>query len=139
MSKYDGLYIFTGVAKDEALDKQVEKALAEITRLDGKVIDTVNLGRKTFAHPMHKKDSGVYVKVRFEIDPSKISALTNRYHLTGDVFRVQFLVVDERREAVLAKQAKARKAREEAREAAKAAAAAGQNTNVEPAPATAEA
>ena len=138
MSKYDGLYIFTGVAKDEALDKQIEKALAEITRLVGKVIDTVNLGRKTFSHPMHKKDSGVYVRVRFEIDPSKISVLTNRYHLTGDVFRVQFLVVDERREAILTKQARARKAREEAR-AAKTAAAAEQNTNAEPAPAEAEA
>ena len=51
---------------------------------------------------------------------SHFALLVNRYHLCEDVFRVQILAVDERREAVLAEQARARKAREEAREAAKA-------------------
>ena len=120
MNKYDGLYIFVGSVKDEALDKQIEKATAEITRLNGNVIDSTVLVRKTFAHRMKKKDSGVYVKVRFELEPDKVKALIARYHLTGDVFRVQILAVDEKREAILESQAKARKAREEAKAAAEA-------------------
>ena len=44
---------------------------------------------------------------RFELDPSKVSELVNRYRLVEEVFRVQILAVDERREAVLAKQAEA--------------------------------
>lgn len=120
MNKYDGLYIFTGAVKDDGLDALVEKATAELTRLNGKIISTDVIGKKTFARPMSKKDSGIYVKIRFEMDGANIAALINRYHLSEDVFRVQILAVDERREKVLAEQASARKMREEAREAAKA-------------------
>ena len=56
---------------------------------------------------MHKRENGVYVQVRFELDPAKVSELVNRYRLVEEVFRVQILAVDERREAVLAAQAEA--------------------------------
>lgn len=121
MKTYTGLYIFAAAAKDEVLDKQIEKAVAEITRLSGKVLNTEVLGRKTFARPMHKRDAGVYVRVRFEADPTAIATLTHRYHLMDEVFRVQFNVVDERREGKIAKQTEVQKAREEARLAAAAA------------------
>jgi len=71
---------------------------------------------------MQKRDNGVYVKIRFELDPSQISALLSRYRLAEDVFRVQILAVDDRRETVLARQAEERKAREAARAAAEEAA-----------------
>ncbi len=123
MKKYDGLYIFVGTAKDDVLDQQIDKVCGEITRLDGNVLTTEVLGKRTFARPMQKRDNGVYVKIRFELDPSQISVLLGRYRLTEDVFRVQILAVDERREAVLARQAEERKAREAARAAAEEAAA----------------
>jgi ribosomal protein S6 len=118
MKKYDGLYIFANSAKDDALDKLVDKARGEITRLSGTVLSTDVLGKKTFARPMHKRDNGVYVKIRFELDPAQIATLTGRYHLIEDIFRVQILAVDERREALLVKQAEEMKAREAARAAA---------------------
>ncbi len=118
MKKYDGLYIFAGSAKDDVLDKQVDKVCGEITRLDGNVLTTEVLGKRTFARPMQKRDNGVYVKIRFELDPSQVSVLLGRYRLTEDVFRVQILAVDERREAILARQSEERKAREAARAAA---------------------
>ena len=122
MKKYDGLYIFAGSAKDDVLDKQVDKVCGEITRLDGNVLTTEVLGKRTFARPMQKRDNGVYVKIRFELDPNHITTLLGRYHLAEDVFRVQILAVDERRESVLARQAEERKAREVARAEAEAAA-----------------
>ena len=118
MKKYDGLYIFAGSAKDDVLDKQVDKVCGEITRLDGNVLTTEVLGKRTFARPMQKRDNGVYVKIRFELDPNQVSVLLGRYRLSEDVFRVQILAVDDRREAVLARQAEERKAREAARAAA---------------------
>ena len=127
MKKYDGLYIFAGQAKDDVLEGQINKALAEITRLEGNVLSQEVLGKRTFARPMHKRDNGVYVQVRFELDPAKVSELTNRYRLVEEVFRVQFLAVDERREALLAAQRDAAakraeaKAQKEAAEAAEAA------------------
>ena len=118
MKKYDGLYIFVGTAKDDVLDQQIDKVCGEITRLDGNVLTTEVLGKRTFARPMQKRDNGIYVKIRFELDPSQVSVLLGRYRLAEDVFRVQILAVDDRREAVLARQAEERKAREAARAAA---------------------
>ncbi len=118
MNKYDGLYIFAGSAKDDVLDKQIDKARGEITRLSGNVLTTEVLGKKSFARPMHKRDNGVYVKIRFELDPAQVSTLVGRYHLIEDIFRAQILAVDERREAILVKQAAEIKVREATRAAA---------------------
>ena len=124
MKKYDALYIFVGIAKDDALEANLEKALAEVTRLGGNVITQDSLGKRAFARPMKKRDSGVYVKVRFEIDPLKIDELVKRYQLVEEVFRVQFLAVDERREAKIAAERAARAERQAKKDAAAAAAAA---------------
>jgi small subunit ribosomal protein S6 len=126
MKKYDGLYIFAGQAKDDVLDGQITKALAEVTRLGGNVLVQEVLGKRTFARPMQKRENGVYVQVRFELDPSKVTELVNRYRLVEEVFRVQILAVDDRREALLAAQAEAaakRQAEKIQAEAAEAAAA----------------
>ncbi len=123
MKKYDALYIFVGIAKDDALNANLEKALAEVTRVGGNVLSTESLGKRLFSRPMSKKDSGVYVKVRLELDPSKIEELINRYHLVEEVFRVQILAVDERREAKLAAERAARAERQARKDAAAAAAA----------------
>lgn len=112
--KYDALYIFVGIAKDDALNANLEKALAEVTRLGGTILSTESLGKRSFSRPMKKRESGVYVKVRLEMDPSKVAELVNRYKLVEEVFRVQILAVDERREAILAEEKARRQAEAEA-------------------------
>ena len=104
MKKYDALYIFVGIAKDDVLEANLEKALAEVTRLGGNVLEKVQLGKRMFSRPMKKRESGVYVKVRLELDPAKVDELVKRYKLVEEVFRVQFLAVDERREAKIAQE-----------------------------------
>ena len=115
MKKYDGLYIFAGQAKDDVLEGQIAKAVAEVTRLGGNILSQEVLGKRAFARPMRKRESGVYVQVRFELDPAKVSELVNRYRLVEEVFRVQILAVDERREAILAAQREAAAQRAEAK------------------------
>ena len=128
MKKYDALYIFVGIAKDDALEANLEKALAEVTRLGGNVITQDSLGKRGFARPMKKRENGVYVKVRFEFDPQKIDELVKRYQLVEEVFRVQILAVDERREAKIAQERADRAERQAKKEAAQVAAAAAQTT-----------
>ena len=124
MKKYEGLYIFSGNAKDDVLEGYLAKAVAEIARLEGKVLTQDVLGKRTFARPMKKRENGVYAVVRFELDPAKVAELTNRYKLVEEVFRVQILAVDERREAVLADQREAAAKRAEIKAQKEAAAAA---------------
>jgi ribosomal protein S6 len=122
MKKYDALYIFVGIAKDDALEANLEKALAEVTRLGGNVLEKVTLGKRAFSRPMKKRENGVYVKVRMELDPLKVDELVNRYHLVEEVFRVQILAVDDRREAKIAAERAARAERQAKKEAAQASA-----------------
>jgi ribosomal protein S6 len=122
MKKYDALYIFVGISKDDALNANLEKALAEVARVGGNVLTTESLGKRMFSRPMSKKDSGVYVKVRMELDPAKVSELLARYRLVEEVFRVQILAVDERREAKLVEERAARAERQAKKDAAAAAA-----------------
>jgi ribosomal protein S6 len=122
MKTYDALYIFVGVAKDDVVEANLEKALAEVTRLGGTVVAKDQLGRRSFARPLSKRDSGVYVRVRFEMDPLKIKELVDRYRLVEEVFRVQILAVDARREAKIAAERAARADRVAKKEAAQAAA-----------------
>jgi len=112
--KYDGLYIFVGAAKDETLDKTVDKMRGEITRLSGTILSTEVLGKRSFARPMQKRDHGTYVRIRFELDPASLATLRQRYHLAEDLFRVQLLSVNDRREAIVAEQRAKQKAREAA-------------------------
>ena len=124
MKKYDAIYIFVGIAKDDVLNANLEKALAEVTRVGGNVLSTESLGKRLFSRPMSKKDSGVYVKVRMELDPAKVDELVNRYHLVEEVFRAQIPAVDERREAKIAAERQARAERQAKKDAAAAAQAA---------------
>lgn len=107
MKKYDGLYIFAGNAKDDVLENSLAKAVAEIERFGGKIEAQDILGKRTFARPMHKRENGVYALVRFEMDPLRVKDLVNRYRLVEEVFRVQILAVDDRREEKLAQQREA--------------------------------
>ena len=122
MKKYDALYIFVGAVRDDAVEANLEKALAEVTRLGGNVLEKVSLGKRAFSRPIRKRESGVYVKVRFELDPQKVDELVNRYHLVEEVFRVQILAVDDRREVKIA-QERAERAEIQAKKDAAAAAA----------------
>ena len=122
MKKYDALYIFVGIAKDDVLEAYLEKALAEVTRLGGNVLEKVQLGKRQFSRPMKKRENGVYVKVRLELDPAKIDELVKRYKLVEEVFRVQILAVDDRREEKIA-QERAERAEIQAKKDAAAAAA----------------
>lgn len=118
MKKYDGLYIFAGLARDDNVDVLVEKVKGEITRLQGTILTADVLGKRTFSRPMRKKENGIYVRIRFELKPDQVKVLRDRYQLMEEVFRIQIQAVDERREAVLAEQAAQFRAREVARQAA---------------------
>lgn len=118
MKKYDATFIFVQTSRDEAWTKTIERMQGEITRIGGKVLDTTDHGKKTFARIQQKKESGTYLTIRFELDPSKVNELRARYALLEEIFRVQIIAIDPIVELKLAKQAAERQARREAAEAA---------------------
>ncbi len=113
---YEALFIFGGNVREDTADKSVDKVKSEIEKLGGTVEQADLLGRRQFARTMGKRDSGVYAKIRFSMDPQSIAPLHARYALDEDCFRVQITLRDERMEAAKAEDDKRRaayKARQE--------------------------
>ena len=89
MNTYEGLFIFADTLKEEELKAAVERTMAVIVKHGGSVLGTKKMGRRNFARPMSKRDSGIYVRAIFNLEPGEIAPLTARYKLNEDVFRVQ--------------------------------------------------
>ncbi len=96
MNMYEGLFIFGETVQEERLKDLAAYVTSEIEKAGGKVLESRDMGRRSFARIMQKKESGFYLSVTFRIAADKISVLTSRYHLNDDVFRVQITRVDEK-------------------------------------------
>jgi small subunit ribosomal protein S6 len=91
LNSYLGTYIFDAGMKDEGLESAIQQAKTELEKLGGRVSSTRMVGKRTFARPMKKKETGVYVDMDFEMPPDKIAALHARYRLMENLFRVQIV------------------------------------------------
>ena len=70
MKKYDGLYIFAGQAKDDILDGQITKALAEVTRLGGNVLAANSDEEFAFVAERFRSAAVSYVVGEEELTPA---------------------------------------------------------------------
>ena len=121
--KYEALVIFSASVREDGLEEALEKFAAECKALGAQIESTEALGRRPFARPLAKRDSGLFGAVRFDAEPDLIAKLRERFRLYEDTFRIQFRARNLRVEAAKAKD-DARRAAYEASVAAKAAAAA---------------
>jgi len=96
LKTYEGLFIFSSSLKEEERGKALERVRGELARAEATVLGVEQLGRRAFARPIRKRESGYYVRVVFECDPQAVATLTARYKLNTDLLRVQFLVADEK-------------------------------------------
>jgi len=96
LNTYEGLFIFADTLKDEELTDVLDRVTAEFTRQGGTPLGCKKLGRRSFARPMAKRDSGLYVRMVFSLEAGKITPLQARLKLSEDVFRVQITRADEK-------------------------------------------
>ena len=92
MNKYEAMIIFRENLKDTEWDGAVEAVRAEIEKLGGTLSSCTRLGRREFARPMQKQQSGNYGLMAFELAGEKVGALQARLKLDANVFRVQVVV-----------------------------------------------
>ena len=89
MNKYEAMIIFRESLKDTEWDAAVEAVRAEIDKLGGSVTSKTRLGKREFARPMQKQQSGHYGLVAFQLAGDKVAALQARLKLDERIFRVQ--------------------------------------------------
>lgn len=102
LKTYEALFIFDQSLNDEAVAKALGRVQSEIGRLNGRVLDSQMMGKRTFARPMKKRETGHYVRLLVKLDPQSIETLRARMRLNEEVFRMQIVTHDERKAAAQA-------------------------------------
>ena len=94
MKSYDALFILAETVREDQVDAFNDRIRGEIEKLGGAVRQVVPMGRRAFAAPLKKRASGVYVRMTFDLEPSKMASLQERFKMNEDIFRVQIVVAD---------------------------------------------
>jgi len=91
VKRYEGLFILDTAGKEETVKDTIDKISADITALGGKVETVQKMDKRPFSRVADKKyNSGFYVNVIFEAQPTLIDQLKHRFAMSDDVFRVLF-------------------------------------------------
>jgi ribosomal protein S6 len=91
VKRYEGLFILDTAGKEETIKDTIDKISAEITSLGGKVETVQKMDKRSFMRVANKKyNSGFFVNVIFESQPSVIEQLKKRFAMNDEVFRVLF-------------------------------------------------
>ena len=90
MKKYETIVVLD----EKNVNNDGNDFLAEFEKLlkgelKGKVIESVNMGRKQFAREMKKRKTGIYLDVVHEMIPEKEIKLRDKFRLDNRVLRLQ--------------------------------------------------
>lgn len=95
MNTYEGMFIFPDRLEDDAVDAAMKDVRADIEKQGGEVLSGTRLGRRPFARPLKKTSHGHYAVVLFKVDPNRLPSIRNRFKLSEQVLRVQFIRATE--------------------------------------------
>jgi ribosomal protein S6 len=91
MKRYEGLFILNTSAREEGVKEAIDKVSAEIAASGGRVETVQKMDKRAFVRVADKKhNSGFYVNIIFESQPSALAGLRSRFALNEEVFRVLF-------------------------------------------------
>ena len=108
---YEVMFIIDAGASDDDVTRLSESLLQIITDQGGTVTKNENMGRRTLAYPIDRKNEGIYVLFEVEGTGSEIAELERRMRVNDQIIRYITVRVDEdRRRADKFKAKRARKA-----------------------------
>jgi len=87
MKEYEALFVIDP-DKEASIKEIADTITGSITKAGGKVEKEENWGKQRLAFRIKKKADGIYYKLDFSIEPSKISVLNSDYKLNADISRV---------------------------------------------------
>ena len=100
MKKYESVFILDESKIDGNAEAFMTSVIEFIKSLGGSVSESVDMGRRTFAYPINKKNSGQYWDLVLELDPAKVVELKENYRLNNAVVRMEVLIFDRPAEPV---------------------------------------
>ncbi|MFM2242986.1 MAG: ribosomal protein [Verrucomicrobiota bacterium] len=90
--KYEGLIVLNTKGIETSIDELVSAVGKEIEAEGAKLEEVKQLGRRQFAYPSNKLETGHYVNYLFAAEPAAIDAITKRLKLNEKVHLQHFQV-----------------------------------------------
>lgn len=91
MKEYEALFILSESVREDRVEDVVNRLRREIEKLGGTIGRAADMGRRSFAVQLKKREAGHYLRLDFAMDPTKLAGLTSRMKLMEDLFRVQIV------------------------------------------------
>jgi len=113
LKTYQALVIFSSSLAEDAVKETLQTMRGEVEKAGGVVTATEMQGKRVFARPMKKMETGQYVKMLIQMQPAALAPFTARLRLNEKIFRMQIVELK-----ISARQAAAKKAESEAQPAA---------------------
>lgn len=85
--EYEALFVIDP-EKENSIKEVTSGITGAITRSKGTVIKEESWSRQKLTYPIKKNAEGIYYKLDFSADPSKISELNNNFKLNANILRV---------------------------------------------------
>ena len=93
MKRYEGLFILNTAGKEEGIQDIIDAVRNDVAAAGGKVETVQKMDKRPFSRVANKRfNSGYYVNLVFDIDPSALTQLRHRFDLNDEVFRVLFTI-----------------------------------------------
>jgi len=90
------MFIVTNNLASQGWDKVQETVTEPITRYGGEIVRLRKWSERSFAYPIQKHESGVYVLVQFRSNPQDVSKIEGRVQITPEILRVLITRIEER-------------------------------------------
>jgi small subunit ribosomal protein S6 len=95
LKKYEAVFILDIRKVDDEGVAFSNELTALIESLGGKMTEAVSMGRKQFTYEINKRKGGIYWDFFFELAPSKVLSIKEKYMLDERILR-NMIIVDER-------------------------------------------
>jgi ribosomal protein S6 len=93
VKKYEGLFILNTAGKEEGVKEMLDRITADINAAGGRVETVQKMDKRPFSRVANKRfNSGYFVNLVFDIEPSALTQLRHRFSLNDEVFRVLFTI-----------------------------------------------
>lgn len=93
MNTYELVVIFNSALTPEDQKKNIAKIEKSVTTAKGKIEKTEEWGKKTFSYPVKKQNDGVYVFLKFSLEPKAADELNKSIRFEDVVIRHQMVKV----------------------------------------------
>jgi len=95
IAEYEALFVIDP-GKESSIKEITTGINGVITKTGGNVTKEENWGKQRLAYPVKKSPEGIYYKLDFSADTSKIAELNNSFKLNTDILRVMITAKREK-------------------------------------------